>query len=111
MPRLIYVLCGSTRFRAAFDLMESHLSLQGHIVLTVGCYGHSDYPDGVKFLTHDGGECNVKLELDSLHMDKIKMADVCMVINFGGYIGESLRREIDFAKSLGKQIDYMFQLA
>jgi hypothetical protein len=31
-----------------------------------------------------------------------------MVINLGGYVGSSTKREIDYAKSQGKRVDYFF---
>jgi hypothetical protein len=48
-----------------------------------------------------------KKELDRLHFDKIKLADVVYVINEDGYIGESTQNEIEYAKELDKRIIYM----
>jgi hypothetical protein len=45
--------------------------------------------------------------LDALHMCKIDMADEVLVINIGGYIGESTSREIAYAKLRGKKIRYL----
>jgi len=105
----VYTLCGSTRFPEAFHLMNAHLTLLGHIVISLGVFGHSDQPAGVKHLTADGqaDEPN-KIMLDQLHFKKIDMCDVIMVINFGGYIGSSLQKEIDYATAQGKRVEYMF---
>lgn len=42
--------------------------------------------------------------LDDMHKRKIDMADAIYVINVGGYIGESTRSEIEYAKKHGKTI-------
>jgi hypothetical protein len=49
----------------------------------------------------------VKEMLDDMHLRKIDMADEVMVINPGGYIGQSTRREIEYAKSVGKPVNYL----
>jgi hypothetical protein len=48
-----------------------------------------------------------KKVFDEIHMDKIKMANEILVINVGGYIGESTKREIEYAKSLNKVIRFL----
>lgn len=45
--------------------------------------------------------------LDDMHKRKIDMADGIYVINVGGYIGDSTRSEIEYAKALGKSVDYL----
>lgn len=45
--------------------------------------------------------------LDDMHKRKIDMADSIYVINVGGYIGDSTKSEIDYAKEQGKRIDYL----
>ena len=44
--------------------------------------------------------------LDDMHKRKIDMSDGIFVLNGGGYIGESTKSEIEYAKSKGKFIDY-----
>ena len=106
---MIYTLCGSSRFPQAFHIVNAHLSLKGHVVISLGLFGHADEPQGARFLTADGDEgTNEKVSLDRLHFEKIRMSDAIMVINVGGYIGSSTRREIEFAKSLGKRVEYLF---
>ena len=48
--------------------------------------------------------------LDDMHKRKIDMADEIFVINVGGYIGESTRSEIEYAKSTGKRVKFLEQL-
>ena len=45
--------------------------------------------------------------LDDMHKRKIDMADEIFVINVGGYIGESTRNEIAYAKSQGICVRYL----
>ena len=45
--------------------------------------------------------------LDDMHKRKIDMADSIYVINVGGYIGESTRSEIEYARKNGKAIQYL----
>lgn len=95
----VITLCGSTRFRNEFMQQQKELTLQGYIVISVGLFGHSGDNE-----VWDG---DTKLMLDDMHLRKIDMADEIMVINPGGYIGESTRREIAYATSQGKPIHYL----
>ena len=45
--------------------------------------------------------------LDEMHRQKIDMSDVIYVINVNGYIGESTKNEIEYAKSKNKEIFYL----
>jgi hypothetical protein len=45
--------------------------------------------------------------LDELHLRKIDLADEIFVLNVDGYVGESTRREIEYAKQQGKQIRWL----
>ena len=40
-------------------------------------------------------------------LNKIDMADEIFVINKGGYIGESTKSEIEYAKKHGKKVNYL----
>ena len=44
--------------------------------------------------------------LDKIHRKKIDLSDAIYVVNINGYIGESCRGEIEYAKSHGKEIIY-----
>ncbi len=98
VPHII-CLCGSTSFRTAFEEANLQLTLAGHIVLTVGGFGHSGHT-----ITDDQ-----KVELDELHLEKIDMADAILVLDVGGYIGESTRREMAYALYMNKPIFMMQQ--
>lgn len=45
--------------------------------------------------------------LGELHKRKIEISDAIFVLNVGGYIGETTRNEIEYAKLLGKEIEYL----
>jgi len=44
--------------------------------------------------------------LDALHRHKIDLADRVLVVNPGGYLGESTRSEIDYARASGKPVSF-----
>ena len=45
--------------------------------------------------------------LDELHKRKIDLADEILVLNVGGYIGESTKSEIEYAFEKGKKVNYL----
>lgn len=99
----IITLCGSTRFKDAFIEAQKNLTLAGNIVITVGLFGHS----GDEEVWKPG----VKEMLDDMHLRKIDLADEIFVVNVDGYIGESTKREIAYAKSAGKKVNYLIPVA
>lgn len=83
--------------------------MSGHVVISLGLFGHADEPTGARFLTSDGDETRPeKTALDQLHFRKIDLADAIFVVNVGGYIGSSTKREIEYARSRGKAVEWMF---
>lgn len=78
---------------------QKRLTLDGCIVISVGLFGHSGDDDVWK--------PGVKEMLDDMHLCKIDMADEIFVINVGGYIGESTKREIAYAEQKGKKVNYL----
>lgn len=95
----IVVLCGSTKFKNTFERAQKDFTLKGYIVLSVGLFGHSGDNE---VWTDDN-----KKMLDDMHKEKIRMADEVIILNVDGYIGESTRNEIEYAKELGKKITYL----
>ncbi|MER7841830.1 hypothetical protein ABTY98_39575 [Streptomyces sp. NPDC096040] len=98
----IVVLCGSTRFWEQLAEAALYETAAGRIVLTLGCNLKQPHP---LWATPEQAD-RVKRMLDTLHLHKIDLADDVLVVNPGGYIGASTRREIDYARSLGKPIRY-----
>ena len=101
----VITLCGSTRFKKEFIEVQKKLTLKGHIVISVGLFGHSGDDEGWDGMD-EGTLTKTKEMLDDMHKRKIDMADEIYVINKGGYIGESTRSEIEYAKAHGKIINY-----
>ena len=95
----IVCLCGSTRFSETYQRANFQETLAGKIVLTIGCDFKSDEALG---LTNAD-----KRRLDELHLRKIDLADEILVLNVGGYIGSSTRKEIEYAYNSGKNIRYL----
>lgn len=96
MKYKIITLCGSTKFKKEFEEVNKRLTLEGNVVISVGCFGHA----GDKITDEQ------KVILDDIHRQKIDMADEVYVINKDGYIGSSTKAEIQYAQSLGKTITY-----
>ena len=94
----VVTLCGSTRFKSKFEEVKRELTLKGYIVLSLGVFGKCDLIPEID---------EKKLILEEMHKQRIGMSDEIYVINVDGYIGESTRKEIEFAKSLGKKINYL----
>lgn len=99
----IVTLCGSTRFKDEYLRVQKELSLAGCIVISVGLFGHGG--------DDEVWQPGVKAMLDDMHLRKIDLADEIFVINVGGYIGESTRREIDYARQTGKKVNYLCPVA
>ena len=89
-------LCGSTKFRDEYELWNKRLTLAGFLVYSVAGFGHS----GDVFTAEE------KERLDQIHLAKIDASHMIVVINPGGYIGESTRREIAHARATGKDVYY-----
>jgi hypothetical protein len=95
--RKIVCLCGSTRFKDAFIEANRDETLKGHIVLSVGMFGHQEGID------MDGP---IKSSLDELHMDKIDLSHEVLVLDVDKYVGESTAREIRYARQSGKPVRF-----
>jgi len=89
----IVCLCGSVRFAAELRAANRDLTFAGAIVVAPG---EADGPVSDE----------QKTALDALHPRKIDLADRVLVVNPGGYIGESTSREIAYARAAGKPVSF-----
>ena len=89
----IVCICGSVRFAEELRAANRELTLAGVIVVEPGEAGES--------ITSEQ-----KAALDALHLHKIDLADRVLVVNPGGYIGESTSREIAHARATGKPVSF-----
>lgn len=105
----VVCLCGSTRFSEAYQIANLTETLAGRIVLTIGC---DTITDGELFQAKTDRERErIKVSLDELHKRKIDLSDEILVLNVGGYIGESTRSELEYAKNHGKIIRFLEPVA
>jgi hypothetical protein len=95
-------LCGSAKFEEEFHEWNEKLTLLGtHVV-----YGLAVLPSW-KGGQKDWYTEEQKLKLDTVHLMKILNSDAIVVLNRNNYIGESTRREIAWATSIGKPAFYI----
>lgn len=101
----VVCLCGSTRFKDEFVAANLRETLAGRIVLTIGCDMRTDH----QLFGHLSAEefVETKRKLDELHKRKIDLADEILVLNVGGYIGDSTRSEITYAANHGKRLRWL----
>ena len=93
----VITLCGSLKYQSEMMIVAENLSLKGNCVLTPVFFA-----DDANNLT--------KSELKNLkdaHLKRIELSDAIYVVNKDKYIGNSTKKEIDYAKSLNKEIIYM----
>ena len=91
----VVTMCGSMRFAKQMQEIALELEVkQGYCVLTpVG--------DAVVPLSEKDKE-----NLNAAHFKKIDMSDAVYIVNIGGYIGESVSRELRYAQVHNKEIVY-----
>ncbi len=89
----IVCICGSARFVDAIRAANRDLTFAGVIVVAPGEAG--------ELITSEQ-----RAALDALHLRKIDLADRVLVVNPGGYIGESTSREIAYARATGKPVAF-----
>lgn len=93
----IITVCGSLRFKDEIMAIALKVELEGNCVLA------PLYPIGDDKDVFTPEEAKI---LDDMHKERIKMSDAILVVNVDGYIGNSTKNEIEFAKSLNKEIIY-----
>jgi len=98
----IITVCGSLKFYKEMMEITEKVELEGNCML-VPIFNPSRP-------TKDDFTQEEALMLDKMHKERIKLADAILVINIDGYIGNSTSKEIEFAKSLGKEVIYYTDL-
>ena len=94
----IITICGSLKFKSEMIEVAEKLVLQENAVI------NPIYPTN----SNKDGYTDEQVDiLDKMHKEKIKISDAIYVVNAGGYIGTSTKSEIEYAKSLGKEILYL----
>ena len=91
-----YTICGSMRFEKEMQKIALELETKYNINI-IQCIYNTD-----KCLLSD----NDIAALTELHYKKIDISDGIYVVDIGGYIGESVKKEIEYATQNNKEIIY-----
>lgn len=108
MKTEVITMCGSTKFSDLMACISWEYEKIGKIVLRVNFV--PDWyvrKDGRSKSSHLAEQSGLKKELDELHCRKIDISDKVFVCNYNGYIGESTRNEINYARKVNKPIYYL----
>ena len=98
----IITVCGSLKFYREMMEITEKMELQGNCML-VPIYNPSKS-------SKDDYTLEEALILGKMHKERIKLADAILVVNVNNYIGNSTKSEINYAKSLNKEIIYYTDL-
>lgn len=90
----VVTICWNMKFKNEMMKFAEELELkEGYAVIQciyVNTWGNYDKKDKEKF--------------GKLHFKKIDISDAIYIVNVNGYVGESTKKEIEYAKSLNKKI-------
>ena len=94
-------LCGSLKFEKEIQAYHEYLALNGHTIYSM-----------VVLPSQKGGNkdwytVDEKETLDLLHLSKIEESSAVVVVDINGYIGDSTKREIKWARIRGKDVYYI----
>lgn len=93
----VITLCGSTKFKREFEQANRYLTLKGNIVISLAFFEQSE---GIEITKEQAAL------FGKIHFRKIDMSDEIFVIDVGGYIGSSTRKEIEYAIENGKIVKF-----
>ena len=97
MKRKIVAVCGSMKFLSQIQETAERLELEkGYVVLSI-----------IPHVLNRSLTAEEHLLLGTLHKEKIDLADAVFIVNPGGYIGQSVQSEIEYALSKGKEILFL----
>lgn len=98
-PRIVCII-GSSKLKNAHLGVAQRETLRGKIVLVAGFFHHVDMVPISE---------EQKRLIDELCLRKIDLADEVFVVNVNGYMGDSTKQAIAYAKELGKPVAYLEQ--
>lgn len=96
----IITLCGSLKFQKEMMIVAEKMALDGNCILT------PVYPILEKVEKTE----EQMTKLKEAHFKRIELSDAILVVNVNNYIGKSTNLEIEYAKTLGKEILYYTDL-
>ena len=89
----IITICGSMKY--AKEMMKTSLELELKGCAVIQCSYEND--------SHKLEVRDIEM-LNKVHRKKIDISDAIYVVNVDGYVGNSTKNEIEYAKNLGKEI-------
>ena len=92
----VITICGSMRYAKEMIKISEELELKKGYAVIQCIYN----VDGNKY---EGLDASM---LDKIHRKKIDISDAIYVVNIDGYIGDSTKQEIAYAKEHNKEIIY-----
>ena len=92
----VITICGSMRYTKEMMKIAEKLELEKGYAVIQCVYN----VDGKKYTGLDAST------LDRIHRKKIDISDAIYVVNIDGYIGNSTKNEIEYAKKNNKEIIY-----
>jgi hypothetical protein len=100
----VITICGSVKFEKQMGKEAERLQLEGNCVLT--CILTAISPGSAESNKNIYTPEQYAL-FGKLHKQKIAMSDAIFVVNVNGYFGNSTQSEIEYEKSLGKEVLYL----
>ena len=92
----VITICGSMRYSKEMMKISEELELKEGYAVIQCVYN----VDGKKY---EGIDASI---LDKIHRKKIDISDAIYVVNIDGYIGNSTKNEIEYAKENNKEVIY-----
>ena len=96
----VLTICGSMKFAIEMQKIATELETKNGYCVIQCCYGINKTKISQQ-------------EIDNIvnaHWKKIDISDAIYVVNIGGYIGNSTKNEIEYAKQHNKEIIYHEQI-
>lgn len=93
----VITVCGSLKYQKEMMEITERYGKEGNCMLT------PIYPVRKDKNSYTEEEKEI---VGQMHFERIKLSDAILVIDIDNYIGESTKKEIEYAKSLGKEIIY-----
>ena len=92
----VVTICGSMRYADEMKKIAWDLEVKKGLSVIQCVYN----VDGQRY---EGIDASI---LDKIHRKKIDISDAIYVVNIDGYIGNSTKNEIEYAKNNGKEVIY-----
>ena len=92
----VVTICGSMKFEEQMKSIAFDLETKNDMCVLQCVYG----------LDKESLSGSEIAALNKTHMKKIEISDAIYVVDIDGYIGNQVKKEIEYAKKLGKEVFY-----